>query len=221
MSRGLRLSNISEVVSSVVITLVDSDASSGDTNVDSDREVFWKERQTRAVLLQNHLSLEEDSLRGSSVHLLGLIEHDGVVLEVVVDNKVSNSEVLKSALHDALLEVSVETQDLLVKLDESGLKLLSNVSSCTEMVLEHGLREGLAGISLLWNARGNWRSRERVEGNLHVLGVGDLLQLVVRDTLVTGHGRVMGGHEAWKFGEVGCHFFLNDANKAEITIIFN
>ena len=49
----------------VVVTVVDSDLSPEDANVHSDSEVIWHEWALGAVLLQNHLPLEEGALRGT------------------------------------------------------------------------------------------------------------------------------------------------------------
>ena len=95
-----------------MIAIIDSDASSSDSNVYSNVKVLRKEREAGAVLLQNHLPLEEDSLGSAGVHLLGFVKHDGVVLQVVVDHQVSNSEILKSALNNAFFEVSEEAENL-------------------------------------------------------------------------------------------------------------
>lgn len=91
---------------------MDSDASASNSNVHSDVKVLGKKRKARAVLLQNHLPLEEDTLGSARVHLLRFVQHDRVVLQVVVDHQVSDSEILQSALNNAFFEVSEEAENL-------------------------------------------------------------------------------------------------------------
>ena len=51
-------------------------------------------------------------MRHSRVDLLWLTDHDGLVFEVVVDDDLSHSGVLETALNDVLFEVTGELQDL-------------------------------------------------------------------------------------------------------------
>ena len=62
------------------------------------------------------MSLEERSLRHSTVRLFGLGDHDGLVFEVVENSCLSNSKVFKAAFYNALLRVGVKSQDLNNKL---------------------------------------------------------------------------------------------------------
>ena len=96
----------------VVVTVVDADLSPEDANVHSDSEVVRHEWALGAVLLQNHLSLEESALRGARVFDFWLGQHDGLVLKVVEDGYFSDSVILKSALNNTFLEVAVESQHL-------------------------------------------------------------------------------------------------------------
>jgi hypothetical protein len=57
-------------------------------------------------LLEHLLSLQENTLRCATVGLLGLVDHEGVVLQVVEDNELSDSVVLKSGFDYALLEIA-------------------------------------------------------------------------------------------------------------------
>ena len=79
-------------------------------NIGIDGEVSGHE--WAAVGLQNDVTLEEGSLRHSRVDLLWLTDHDGLVFEVVVDDDLSSSGVLETALNDVLFEVTGELQDL-------------------------------------------------------------------------------------------------------------
>jgi len=94
----------------VVVAVVDSDLAAVDAGVASDAEVVWHER--RAVLLQDHMALQERALRDACVDLLVLSDHDRLVLEVVEDGDLADAEILEAALDDVLLEVALETQDL-------------------------------------------------------------------------------------------------------------
>lgn len=82
------------------------------------------------------MSSEEGSLRNSTVLLLGLNEHDGFVLQVVINDQFSDSVVLKSALHDVLLAETVESQNLFIELGVHGLELLVNVDTAANVVGE-------------------------------------------------------------------------------------
>jgi hypothetical protein len=60
------------------------------------------------------VSLEEDALRNARVLNLRLDNVEGVVVKVVVDDALSDSEVLVGILDNWLLEVSVELENLSV-----------------------------------------------------------------------------------------------------------
>ena len=60
----------------VVITVVEANLSAEDADITADAEVVWHERRCRAILLEDHLALQESTLRGSGVHNLWLSHHD-------------------------------------------------------------------------------------------------------------------------------------------------
>ena len=97
-------------LASVVIAVVDADDAAEDGRVGPDREVVW--HVGAAVGLQDNLTLEEGTLGHARVDLLGLGDHDRLVLEVVEDRDLPASGVFEAALNDVLLEVTVESQDL-------------------------------------------------------------------------------------------------------------
>ena len=72
----LWLSKVAKELSCVLITVVDADASAENANVQTNSEVPRKHGEARTVLLEDHLSLEEDSLRSATVDLAGLTDHD-------------------------------------------------------------------------------------------------------------------------------------------------
>jgi hypothetical protein len=82
-----------------------------DTDVETDTEVLGHEGG-HTIVLQDHLAFEEGTLRNTGVSLLALDDHDGLVFEEVVDEDIMNSEIFKSALDDALFEVTVKAEDL-------------------------------------------------------------------------------------------------------------
>ena len=104
----LRIPSSLEKFSGVLITVTDPDASSKKSYIKTNSKVSRSNGKARAILLQNHLPFEENSLRGAAVDLFGLTDHHGVVLEVVEDDYLSDSEVFESALHDAFFEVSIK-----------------------------------------------------------------------------------------------------------------
>ena len=66
-------------LSCIVITVVDTDLSSINSNINSNTKIVWHERTLRAILLEDHLSLQESSLWGTRVCDLRFSEHDGLV----------------------------------------------------------------------------------------------------------------------------------------------
>ena len=58
------------------------------------------------------MALQESTLGDTRVSLLGLSDHDRLVLKVVEDGDLSDASVLETALNDMLLEVALESQDL-------------------------------------------------------------------------------------------------------------
>jgi hypothetical protein len=59
------------------------------------------------------LPLEEGALRRAAVDLLWLDNHDGSVLEVVVNDELADAIVLQTGLHHTLFEKPEKSQDLL------------------------------------------------------------------------------------------------------------
>ena len=89
-----------EELSGVLIAVIDADATAENANVKANSEVTRKHGKARAVLLQDHLSLKEDTLRSATVDLSGLTDHDRVVLQVVQDDQLADAVVLKTTLHN-------------------------------------------------------------------------------------------------------------------------
>ena len=98
--------------SGVLVSIIDTNASSKDSDIESNAEISWKHGQAWSVLLEDHLALQEDALRCTAVNLARLTYHDRVVFEVVENNELANSEVLKATLDNAFLEVARKSEDL-------------------------------------------------------------------------------------------------------------
>jgi len=67
LSFRLRLSHIDEKFSGILISVIDSNSSSANSDIESYAEIFWLEWHFWAVLLQNHLPVKECSLWSSTV----------------------------------------------------------------------------------------------------------------------------------------------------------
>lgn len=65
-----------EEFSGILIAVENSDGSSENADIKTNSEVSWEEWGVGAVLLEHHLSLEEKTLRSSTVGLLRLINHN-------------------------------------------------------------------------------------------------------------------------------------------------
>ena len=63
-------------LSCVIVAVVDTDAATKNADIKANSEISWKHWETRAVLLKDHLSLKENSLRSATVDLLGLTDHN-------------------------------------------------------------------------------------------------------------------------------------------------
>ena len=103
-----------EELSCILIAVINTDASSKNADIKANSEITWEHGETRAVLLQHHLSLKEDTLRGSTVDLSGLANHNGVVFQVIEDDQLANAIVLKAALNNALFEVTIKSEHLYI-----------------------------------------------------------------------------------------------------------
>jgi len=98
-----------EELSSIVVTVVNAHDSAEDRDVSADAEVLGEEWFLGAVLLDDHLALEEGTLWLSSVRDLRLGDHDRLVFEEVIDGHFANPVVLEATFDNALLEVGVES----------------------------------------------------------------------------------------------------------------
>lgn len=63
-------------LSSIFVAIINSNWSSANSNIKSHSEISWFERHLWAILLDDHLSLEEGSLWSSTINLLWLGNHD-------------------------------------------------------------------------------------------------------------------------------------------------
>jgi hypothetical protein len=123
-----------EKFSSIIIASGQANLTSINSDLISNSEIFGHERISSVVFVEDSVSLEESSLGDSTILLFWLNKHDRLVFKVIVDDQVSNSVVLKSALNNVLFAETVESQDLFVKLNINGFKLLLDVNSTANMV---------------------------------------------------------------------------------------
>jgi len=108
--RGGKLGTLaSEELSRIVVTVINAHASAENGDVSANAEVSGQEWLLGAVLLDDHLALEEGTLWLSSVRDLRLSDHDRLVFEEVKDGHFANSVVLEATFDNALLEVGVES----------------------------------------------------------------------------------------------------------------
>ena len=114
-----------EEFSSILITIVDSNGSSTDSDVETNLEVQWLEWHIWSVLLNDYLSLEEGTLWGSRVDLFWLGDQDWSVLKEIVYNEFPNSVVFKSGLYNWFFEISEKAENLYFK---SNLLILFIIS---------------------------------------------------------------------------------------------
>ena len=102
-----------EEFSSILITVINSNGSAADTNVEAYSEIGWLKWHAGAILFDHKLSFEESTLWSSTVDHLGLSNHNWSVLEEVVHNQFSNSEIFKAGFDNALFEVAIKSQNLI------------------------------------------------------------------------------------------------------------
>ena len=97
-------------VASVLITVVDAELAAENADVDADAKVVGHEGGAGG--LDDDLALEEETLGHARVGLLGLGDHDRLVLQVVVDDGFAHALVFEARLNHVLFKVAVESQDL-------------------------------------------------------------------------------------------------------------
>jgi hypothetical protein len=95
-----------------LIDIIDTDAAAEDANVEANAEIGRKHGQTRTVLLEDHLALEENALGSAAVCLAGLTDHNGVILQMVQNDQFANAVVLEAALNHAFLEITIKSEHL-------------------------------------------------------------------------------------------------------------
>ena len=100
-----------EELAGVLVSISDADGAAVNANVSANTEVLGHEG-AHTIRLEHHLALEEGALGDAGVLSLGLDDHNGLVLQVVVDLELANTVVLDAGLDDSLLKVARETEDL-------------------------------------------------------------------------------------------------------------
>ena len=153
-------------------------------------------------MLENDLAFQEGSLGDARVDLLGLSDHDRLVFQVVEDGYLPDAVVFQAALHDVLLEVSIEAEHLLVELDEVGLiQCLDVIPSEVVRELVVGVRHALRGLR--WDVAALGSVGHGMEGHRLILNVLDLAEVDVGDFFVAiSEGRVVCRSIPRQLGEV-------------------
>lgn len=123
--RALRLSCFFVELAGVVVAIVEVDGPAVEGDGLSESEIICGEEL--AVLLHVLFSFEELALGDTRILEFFLVDGDGIVLEVEEHLDLSISAILVVALHDALLEVSIEAQDMSVEIDPVWLVQLGGV----------------------------------------------------------------------------------------------
>lgn len=109
LSGGKNGTLASEELSRIVVTVINAHDSAKNGDVSANAEVSGQEWLLGAVLLDDHLALEEGTLWLSCVRDFRLSDHDRLVFEEVIDGHFANSVVLEATFYNALLEVGVES----------------------------------------------------------------------------------------------------------------
>jgi hypothetical protein len=76
MSANMMYDTYLKEFSGVLIAVIYADAASKDSDIKSDAEVSWEHWASRTVLLQDHLALKEHALRGATICLARLADHN-------------------------------------------------------------------------------------------------------------------------------------------------
>ena len=103
---------VSVVVAGELVAVDDAEDTAVDVEVHAKSEI-GPVIVTGAVGLQKFGTLQEDALRNSRVLHAGLDDVESVIVEVEVDDALSDAEVLGGVLNDGLKEVGLEVEDLM------------------------------------------------------------------------------------------------------------
>jgi len=95
---------------------------------------------------------------------------------------------------------------LFIKLDKNWFKEFINILALMVWVLS--VTETLAHFCFLREIVGVQFVGQGVKGYDHVPGVSYLLKFNMGYFFVVHDSGVVGGHIAWEFGEISCHFII-------------
>jgi len=112
-SRWLRLFLNFKEFSCVVITVINSYLFSKNLYVFANVEIKRKKRESTSILSKDLASLQKIPLWDATISFTRLYYHYCVVFKIVLNNQLSDTEVLKAAFNNGLFKVSVESQYLL------------------------------------------------------------------------------------------------------------
>ena len=95
-----------------MISIVDSNATTVDSNVKTNTEILRHKWFLRSVRLEDHLSLEESTLWGTRINLLGLSDHNRLIFEEVENGHLTKAVVFQTAFDNTFFEITLESQNL-------------------------------------------------------------------------------------------------------------
>jgi len=101
-----------EKFSGIRISIIDSNSSSADSNIKSNTEVSWFKWHVRSILLDNHLSLEESTLWGSTIDLFRFGYHNWSVFKEIVYDQPPDLMIFQSWFYNALFEIAIKSKNL-------------------------------------------------------------------------------------------------------------
>lgn len=116
IGKSLRVLEVHTLVSvegfSEIITVVHAEDSGVNLEIHGEVEVLPGVAGGRTTVLGNSMALKENTLGKTSILLSVLNDVDGVIVQVVHHSALVDAEVLVLRLHNGLLEVGAESQDL-------------------------------------------------------------------------------------------------------------
>mmetsp|Transcript_14599 Transcript_14599/g.16132 ORF Transcript_14599/g.16132 Transcript_14599/m.16132 type:complete len:242 (-) Transcript_14599:176-901(-) len=129
LSWELAPSSIVVELSCVLITIINEDITSIDIQSLTNTNVFWQNLASGSIALLNNSSLQENTLRGTTVGLFGFINSQRIVFQVKKEDDFADLETLSGRLHYGFLKITLEPEHGTVEFDPVGLELISSIIS--------------------------------------------------------------------------------------------
>lgn len=131
IGKSLRVLEVHTLVSvegfSEIITVVHAEDSGVNLEIHGKVEVLPGVAGSRTTILGDSMALKENTLGKTSILLSVLNDVDGVIVQVVHHGALVDAEVLVLRLHNGLLEVGAESQDLSIVLKPLGSDLWDSI----------------------------------------------------------------------------------------------